>query len=483
MRERMKSLRESIYEGIKERIREQGFSGFNSIPSNWEIVNANGGKFQFGGLQNVIDMKGSFNYKIFLNEEAARIKQKTLDTLGATLRGVENAELWYIWNPESYTDPMSTEFIIPYQAELDRQGYYEDDYHLIINVNFNDNPWFFEDSALTEEYEKDRQKLADGRMSSSRFNHIWHGAFSDDIETSIIKPDWFDACIDAHIKLGIEPTGFRVSALDPADVGRDESGYIERHGILIEHIEELEAANANIACDIACSKAKSYGANSFGWDGDGLGAPLRNQVERNLSGLDIVTYMYKGSKSPHLENAIFQFNENDAYKIRKGALNKDVFTNRKSQNILYFSERMRKTYEWVVNKKPCDPDDIISISSQIDKKMIAKFRAECCRLPVKPSDKIAFYSKDEMRRGVLMPNGDRIKIPSPNLLDAAVLSFDDDFKGDGSIRPEDAFRPATIGAKTMDGRPDNRRMSKAESMKRPSAGIVHPRPIRPMGKH
>ena len=103
LRERMTSLRESIYEGIKERISNQSFTGFVPAPSLWEIRHASKGKFKFGGMQNIIDMKGSFNYKFFLIEEAARTSQKTLDTLGATLRGVDGAELWYVWNPESST--------------------------------------------------------------------------------------------------------------------------------------------------------------------------------------------------------------------------------------------------------------------------------------------------------------------------------------------------------------------------------------------
>ena len=44
-------------------------------------------------------------------EEADSTSQETLDVLGPTLRGVEGAELWAIWNPASSNDPMSKEFI------------------------------------------------------------------------------------------------------------------------------------------------------------------------------------------------------------------------------------------------------------------------------------------------------------------------------------------------------------------------------------
>ncbi len=174
LRERMKALKESIYAGIEKSIKDLGLTGFRSVPSHWEIRHKTGGKFTFGGMQNIIDMKGASNYKIFLMEEAARTKQSTIDTLGPTLRGTPGAELWWLWNPESSQDAMSQEYIVPYQADYDRQGYFEDDYHLFIKVGYEDNPWFRWDDSLRQELEKDTQKRDDGRMSRSRF--IIYGA-------------------------------------------------------------------------------------------------------------------------------------------------------------------------------------------------------------------------------------------------------------------------------------------------------------------
>ena len=56
--------------------------------------------------------------------------------------------------------------------------------------------------------------------------------------------------------------------------------------------------------------------------------------------------------------------------------------------------------------------------------MLQKIKAESCKIPTRPSDSIRFYTKDELRKGIMMPDGSRVKIPSPNLFDAAVLSFD-----------------------------------------------------------
>ena len=430
MRERMKSLEQSIYAGIEKSIKDMGVSGFLSVPSKWKIKHKTGGQLQFGGLQNVIDMKGASDFKIFLMEEAARTKLSTIDTLGPTLRGIDNAELWWLWNPESSTDPMSQEFIVPYQAELDMHGFYEDEYHLLIKVGYQDNPWFEHDESLQTELKKDKEKMNDGRMSKARYNHIWEGAFNDDIDTSVIISDWFDACIDAHLKLGIEIVGGKTVGLDPSDVGRDATGYCERQGVIFTNVTEIDAENGNRAFDIGCRMAKEFGADVFGWDCDGMGALLRDQAVSNFQGTKVKTFMYKGSERVHFPDAVFK-SDNTSVNLKGHKTNKDVFANKKAQNIISFADRVFKTYEAVVLGKYHDPTHLISFATYdsetktgITKEMMQKLRAESCKLPLRPGSEIRFYTKDEMRRGITMPDGHKVTIPSPNLLDACVLSLD-----------------------------------------------------------
>jgi len=425
MRERMKSLKESIYAGIEHSIKQLNIGGFLSVPSKWEIRHKTGGKFTFGGLQNIIDMKGSANYKFFLNEEAARIKQQTIDTLGPTLRDTPGAELWFLWNPESFTDPINQEFIIPYQAEIDKNGYYEDEYHLIIKVGFEDNPWFEHDESLKQEYDKDTEKVKDGRMSKSRYNHIWYGAFNDDVENSVVMSDWFKACIDAHKKLkGIEKVGGKAVGFDPSDTGTDPAGYIEREGVVVTRVEEIEGENGNRKFDIASREAKNFGCNSFGWDSDGLGAILRDQADSNFKNTGINTFMYRGSGSVYQPEAEYK-GENSNISVESGRKNKDLFYNRAAQNTTSLAERIYKTYEAVEHDVYHDPNDLISFCSKsIKPAMLKKLESEACKTPLKPSDKIAYYRKDELRKGILMPDGSRLKIPSPNLWDALKVAFD-----------------------------------------------------------
>ena len=56
--------------------------------------------------------------------------------------------------------------------------------------------------------------------------------------------------------------------------------------------------------------------------------------------------------------------------------------------------------------------------------MLEKLKAEACKTPIKPSDRVRFYTKEELRKGITMPDGSRLKIPSPNLFDACLVSLD-----------------------------------------------------------
>lgn len=425
LRERMKSLRHSIYSGIESRIKTLGIAGFNPVPSNWEILHRNKGKFAFGGLQNIIDMKGSFDFKYFLLEEAAKTTRKTLDTLGPTLRGVKNTEIWLIWNPEASTDAMSCEFILPYQDILDTKGFYEDDDHMIIKVGFEDNPWFPLDESLQQEQQKDYRKMQTKRMSKARYDHIWCGNFDDNVENGIIEPDWFDACIDAHKKLGFFSRGQVVFTHDPSDEGSDPKGFACRQGVVFIDAGEFDAENANRAFDTACEMAKSYRVDCFGYDADGMGALLRDQAAANFGNTKTEVYMFKGSASVDRPNAKFEGYKQ--FSLKEAKRNREVFRNRRAQNYARLAVRMHRTYEAITEGVYHDPDTLISFSSDIPQKQMQKMRSQLCHLPRRPSrmGMIELYTKPEMKRGIVMSDGNRIVIPSPNIADCLMMSMDD----------------------------------------------------------
>ncbi|MGL5280627.1 MAG: PBSX family phage terminase large subunit [Plesiomonas shigelloides] len=412
-REVQKSLKESVFKGLNGEIRRLGFEGFRSIESQGEIRHSNGALFSFWGLNtNLSNMKSLYGYKRFWTEEAETISQESLDTMGPTLRGIDDAEMWFTFNPRSSENPISKAFLMPFMDSLLRDGYYEDEYHLVIKIGYEHNPWFMNDKALRDELEKDRQKVKMGHMKQSKFDWIWNGYFNDDIDDAIIPADWFDACIDAHVKLGFKPKGQVVVSHDPSDTGPDPKGLCVRHGSVILDVMENEAGDANAGCDWATSYAIDKNADVFIWDCDGMGVALNRQVNESLSGKHMDMVMFKGSESPEFPTQIYQGEKSETSQAKR---NEDVFKNRRAQYYWWLRDRMYATYRAVSLGEYIDPDDMISFSSTITH--LSKLRAELCRIPrvYNGVGTIQIMTKADMKS--------KLKIPSPNLADAVMMSM------------------------------------------------------------
>ncbi len=191
-------------------------------------------------------------------------------------------------------------------------------------------------------------------------------------EGVLIPSEWVQAAIDAHIVLGIEPTGQRLGALDIADEGKDKNAFANRHGFLLEDVEEWSGEGSDIFSTVqkAFSFCDAKNLESFRFDEDGLGAGARgdarviNEQRKPQRLRQIMVTPFRGSGS------VF---DPDKEAVRgdggqPGRLNKDFFANAKAQSWWALRTRFQKTYRAVVEKMPYNPDDIISISSRMTKK-------------------------------------------------------------------------------------------------------------------
>lgn len=143
------------------------------------------------------------------------------------------------------------------------------------------------------------------------------------------------AAIDAHIALGIEPTGVRMGALDVADEGKDTNAFTSRHGFLLEDIDEWSGKGDDIFGTVqkAFNICDQQLLDHFRFDSDGLGAGARGDarvINENRETEDIPTIVavpFRGS------GAVFD-PEGEAVRGDNGRparLNKDFFTNAKAQ--------------------------------------------------------------------------------------------------------------------------------------------------------
>ena len=319
-REFQTSIKQSVHSLISRKIRELDLHGFEMLDSM--IRHSNGGDIYYQGLaRDPQAIKSIDDAELCWVEEEQTLSEPSIEELTPSIRG-KDSEIWMTANLQSSNDPFSLRFFKPFEKELRKNGYYEDDLHTIIWINYYDNPWF--PKHLENERKADKK-----RMSTAAYDHKWLGEPSDSVTDSIIMPEWFDAAIDAHIKLGFKPRGARIVSHDPSDLGEDPKSLVLRHGSVILDVQENDHDDVNDGCDWATNYAITHDADLFTWDGDGLGVTLRRQVRQALYGKKIDYEMFKGSEGVERPNDIYEPIQDEIR--RKARTNKETYKNKKAQ--------------------------------------------------------------------------------------------------------------------------------------------------------
>ncbi len=428
IREYMANISKSVHALMKEEIKRLNLEGFRPLLTS--INHNRGGEIQYSGIATNPDgIKSAAGFNIFASEESQFYSQKSLDILTPTARNAaksglparfdpekqaeaaeedvtDNAQMFFIGNPASSADPFSKRFIVPFKDALDRDGIYEDDLHLIIKMNYNDNPWFH-DSGL----EADRL-FCYNNFSRAMYDHIWEGEFNDHVEDAIIPAEWFDACVDAHIKLKWKDTGANFVAHDPADSG-DNKAFAHRHGSVMVKVWDMADGDANSACDVATSYAINAGANVFVFDAQGLGLSLRRQINDSFTGKNIEIKEFFGSGGVENPDEAADMQSDGT---TNAVLNGQLFANIRAQRYYELRQRCYKTYRAVIHGDYIDPAEMISFSSEGIN--IPALRSEMCRIPRKRTGNGVFQvlSKDDMKK---------LGMKSPNMTDAVIMTLCD----------------------------------------------------------
>lgn len=406
MREMMNSIDDSVHALMCEEVERLQLPGF-TIQNN-AIYHTSGGEIKYKGVaRNPESVKSMHGFNVFWVEEAATLSKKSIDLLVPTLRA-EGSELWLTFNPGSSADPISQEFLKPFEGKL-KDGFYEDELYMVIRCNYSDNPFF------PENLEQLRLKHLETKPSAE-YKHVWEGDYNDAVDNAIIKTDWFDAAIDAHkkdrLKEAFKPRGIRVTAYDPMDGGNDAHGLAVRHGSIIQRAECRDDGEIDVGCDWATGIASRLKSDWFIWDGDGMGAGLKRQVSDAFAGKVCKHHLFKGSSSGSGQDNAEQVYDSDDHKSTTHA---DTFKNNRAQYYTKLAKRFYNTYRVVTKGEYVDPDECISIDSE-GVPDIERLRSEVCRIPRKMNNTglIQIMSKQEMAK---------LDIPSPNMSDAIMMAL------------------------------------------------------------
>ena len=400
-REYQTSIRQSVHSLVSRKIRELELEGFSILQA--EITHSNGGDIVYQGLaRDPQAIKSIDDAELCWVEEAQSLSEDSLEELTPSIRGA-GSEVWFTANLGRSTDPFSKKFIKPFEKQLRaNNGIYEDDLHTIVWINYDENPFF------PPELEAERQRDEEV-MSTAGYAHKWLGEFADTVDNAMIKPEWFDACVDAHVKLGFEALGIEVVSHDPSDEGSDSKGLAYRHGVVFLDVQEKMDGDINEGGDWASDYCHEVKPDIFIWDGDGMGVGLRRQFNEALGPKKIQLEMFRGSSAVDRPDDIYEDGTDQNKKT-----NKQTFKNKRAQYGWQLRDRVYKTFLAVTKGKYIDPDELVSFSSKI--KAIDLLRSEVCSVALKPNGMglIQLLSKDEARK---------LGIESPNMFDSVMMSW------------------------------------------------------------
>ncbi len=238
--------------------------------------------------------------------------------------------------------------------------------------------------------------------------------YAASVEGVVIPSVWVQACVDAHEKLGIRPTGSKRAALDVADEGKDKNALAACTGVLVDQLAEWTGKGSDIfaTTERAFDLCDDWDIPEFCYDADGLGSSVRgdarviNERRRAQQRRVIIVATYRGS------GAVLRPTGQDV----PGRANEDFFANRKAQQYWGLRRRAYATWRAVKHGDDIDPDYVLSISSKLP--LLSKLLME---LPQ------ATYKKNEAGKIVINKTPEGTK--SPNLADAIVMLMGGDNAG------------------------------------------------------
>lgn len=256
-REYMNSLEESSMEEVKQAIRSVPWlSDFYELGEKYIRTKCRSVSYVFAGLRHNLDsIKSKARILIAWVDEAESVSEIAWTKLAPTVREA-GSEIWVTWNPEK--DGSATDKRFRKEPP---------DNAIIVEMNYDDNPWF--PSVLEEERLSDQS-----RLDPNTYAWIWEGAYLENSDKQVLAnkyvvqsfPD--DLWKQADRLLFGADFGF---AKDPNTLIRmfilDDCLYIEREaygvGVELDHMpafydEIPEARKWPIKADSARPETISY---------------------------------------------------------------------------------------------------------------------------------------------------------------------------------------------------------------------------------
>lgn len=382
-------IEESVYSLLKIQIARFGLENDFIILNNKIIHRYTGTEFIFYGLwRNFADVKSTEGIDILWIEEAQFLTQEQWTDLEPTIRK-DGSQTWLIFNPQLVTDFVWKRFVInPPPDTVSRK------------INYTENPFLSE---------KSRKRIAALKAENiDEYNHIYGGEPRSDDEQVIIKRSWIMAAIDAHIKLGIKPSGRRRIGYDVADGGKDKNATVTAIGMLASNVQQWKGKQDELmtSCKRVHLQARSLQADIW-YDNIGVGAFCGSKFkEINQDLRTRIRYAGFGAGEKKYE-------PEKEYRD-SGATNQDFFSNLKAQAWWLVADRFLNTYNAIHHGQKFSDDELISINGNADHLDQLIDELSTPRKSFDKAGRVKVESKEELAAR---------EIPSPNLADAFIIAY------------------------------------------------------------
>jgi phage terminase large subunit len=247
LREVQNSIKQSVYQLLSDTIDRLGLRGHYEI-LNDQIRGRNGTTFTFHGLSTltVDNIKSLEGADIAWVEEGQTVKKKSWRTLIPTIRK-PGSEIWVSFNPDLDTDDTYVRFVENTPPNT-----------LLININYDDNPW------PTDELTAELEHLK--KTDFAEYENVWLGKCRPAAEGAIYSRE----C--GQMRVMNLPADPLLKTHTVWDLGFNDATaiiFVQRNLSEIRIVDYIEENHLSIPEHVAKLKERGYnwGTDFIPWDG------------------------------------------------------------------------------------------------------------------------------------------------------------------------------------------------------------------------
>lgn len=332
-------ISDSVKSTIEECIDLCGMRDEFKITENSIEHKYTGSTFSFLGInRNLNEIKGLSGIEVLWIEEAEALTEEQWRVIMPTVRA-EGSKIFIVFNPRLHTDFCYKNFVVdPPENSIVRK------------INYDENPYL----------SNTMRKVIEDAQNDDDFDHVYLGEPRTTDDESIIQRKHIMAAIDAHIKLGIEPSGTTKIGYDVADAGEDSCATVSFKGALATDLDLWKAKEDELlkSCSRVHARARQEKALIV-YDAIGVGASCGakfNELNAQSTQRKVLHQKFFAGGAPAKPDRQYK---------QTGISNRDFFSNIKAQAWWITADRFMNTYNAVTNGQQFPESDMIFIDSKI----------------------------------------------------------------------------------------------------------------------